>query len=81
MIKMMNIKRYIRLSTTNRIHSTAMFFNSRKFSNQEKGWRNLPKFSIEEFLQDKTNYELSNELADIYIAKATSHSLIAFHTT
>ena len=41
-------------------------------------WRNHKTFSIEKFLEDKTDFKISDEMLEIYVNKAAKMSLIKF---
>ena len=54
--------------------------NARQFSAPAKDWRDLPRFSIEDFLANKDNFQVDDKVVSSYISKAAKHSLIKFQS-
>ena len=43
-------------------------------------WENIPKFSIEDFLANKDNFQIDDSVISAYIKKASKLSLIKFQS-
>lgn len=43
-------------------------------------WRNHKTFSIEKFLEDKSDFKISDEMLEIYVNKAAKMSLLKFES-
>ena len=50
----------------------------RSFSAPGKNWRELEEFSVEDFLENKTGFNMDTDILRMYVQKAAKHSLIKF---
>jgi hypothetical protein len=57
-----------------------MIRSHRLFARSFSSWHNHKTFSIESFLEDKSNFKISDDMLEIYVNKAAKLSLIKFES-